>query len=193
MKHALLAGLALIGAALLAGGCAGSRHATSLPGLTPTRLVRIEAMVRTTATADGDAHPSRATVFASRRHEANIAAGAGTGVPGRQPVYLVVIRGHFVCSGCTAPGRPCSSARRRHHHRAVAQDAAGPRLRHRRGCGHEQGRSRPAARARSHLTCGRYSAFCGGKSPRWPTCSTWPPGRTTNSQEWCCVRWGEPE
>lgn len=103
MKRALALGAALVGAALLASGCASSRHATSLPGLTAKKLVRIEAMVRTTARADGDAHPSSATVFASRRHEANIAAGAGTGVPGVQPVYLVVIHGHFVCKGCSGP------------------------------------------------------------------------------------------
>ena len=42
-------------------------------------------------------------VFASRRHEANIAAGAGTGVFGNQPVYLLVLHGHFVCSGCSGP------------------------------------------------------------------------------------------
>ncbi len=42
-------------------------------------------------------------VFASQRHEANIAAGAGTGVFGRQPVYLVVLRGHFVCYACSRP------------------------------------------------------------------------------------------
>lgn len=51
----------------------------------------------------GDAHPSSVTVFATRRHEANIAGGAGTGVPGSQPVYLVIARGHFVCSGCSGP------------------------------------------------------------------------------------------
>jgi hypothetical protein len=42
-------------------------------------------------------------VFATRRHEANIAGGAGTGVPGRQPVYLVTARGHFICSNCSGP------------------------------------------------------------------------------------------
>lgn len=103
MKRVLLPAAALVGATLFAGGCAGSRHATALPGLTAKRLARLEAMVRTTAKADGDAHPSSATVFASRRHEANIAAGAGTGVFGSQPVYLVVVRGRFVCTGCSGP------------------------------------------------------------------------------------------
>lgn len=84
-------------------GCGGSRHATSLPGLTPAKLARLEAIVRSTATADGDAQPSSVMVYASRRHEANIAAGAGTGVYGRTPVYLVIMRGHFVCDSCTGP------------------------------------------------------------------------------------------
>lgn len=60
-------------------------------------------MAKAAAKANGDADPSSVTVFASRRHEANIAAGAGSGVPGSQPVYLVIIRGTFVCTGCTRP------------------------------------------------------------------------------------------
>ena len=66
-------------------------------------MTRLEAIVRRTAAADGDAKPSSVMVYASRRHEANIAAGAGTGVVGRAPVYLVVIRGHFVCNACSGP------------------------------------------------------------------------------------------
>jgi hypothetical protein len=103
----LVAALA-IGLALTAGACGGSHQSqssrvTSLPGLTATKLARLEAMVRDAAKAEGDAHPSSATVFASRRHEANIAAGAGSGVPGSGPVYLVIVRGHFVCNDCTGP------------------------------------------------------------------------------------------
>ena len=75
-----------------------------LPGLTAARLVKLRAMVRSAVKTNGDAHPSSVMVYASRRHEANIAAGAGTGVFGHQPVYLVVARGHFTCSGCGGPG-----------------------------------------------------------------------------------------
>lgn len=74
-----------------------------LPGLTDAKLAKLRAMVRGAAKANGDAHPSRVMVYASRRHEANIAAGAGTGVIGHQPVYLVVARGHFTCSSCSGP------------------------------------------------------------------------------------------
>jgi hypothetical protein len=84
-------------------GCGGSHHATSLPGLTAAKLARLKATVRSTAAADGDAQPSSVMVYATRRHEANIAAGAGTGVFGRTPVYLVIIRGHFVCDSCSGP------------------------------------------------------------------------------------------
>jgi hypothetical protein len=96
MRRPAIVGTALVSAALLVGGCGSSRDAASLPGLTTTKLLRVKALVRAAARADGDAHPSSVMVFASRRHEANIAAGAGTGVPGIQPVYLVVVRGHFI-------------------------------------------------------------------------------------------------
>jgi hypothetical protein len=79
------------------------RSSGSLPGFTAAKLVRLEAMARDAARAEGDPHPLGAMVFASRRHEANIAAGAGSGVPGNRPVYLVVIRGHFICTDCTGP------------------------------------------------------------------------------------------
>ncbi len=75
-----------------------------LPGLTSVKLAKLTKMARDSATANGDAHPSSVTVYVSRRHEANIAAGAGTGVFGEQPVYLVVIQGQFTCSSCSGPG-----------------------------------------------------------------------------------------
>lgn len=103
MKRELAVTTALASTAILAGGCGSSHQATSLPGLTTAKLARLKVLVSKTAKADGDAHPSSVTVFASQRHKANIAAGAGTGVVGSQAVYLVVIRGHFVCSNCTGP------------------------------------------------------------------------------------------
>jgi hypothetical protein len=42
------------------------------------------------------AHPSSVMVYASQRQQARIAVGARAGVPGSQPVYLVVLRGHFI-------------------------------------------------------------------------------------------------
>src|SRR5579864_4235339 len=99
MKDALAFGALLVSIAVLGAGCGGSRHATSLPGLTATKLARLKTIVKDAAKAGGDAHPSSVMVYASRRHEANIATGAG-GVPGSDPVYLVVARGHFVCTGC---------------------------------------------------------------------------------------------
>ena len=103
MKRALGVATTLASMALLAGGCGSSSHVISLPGLTAAKLARLKAIARQDAKANGDAHPSSVMVFASRRHEANIAAGAGTGVFGSQPVYLVVIRGYFVCSACSRP------------------------------------------------------------------------------------------
>jgi hypothetical protein len=100
VRRALVLGPVL---AAVAAGCASGPQASSLPGLTPTKLAKIEAMVRRDATADGDANPTSAVVYASRRHEANIATGAGTGVVGEQPVYLVVIQGDFTCTTCGGP------------------------------------------------------------------------------------------
>jgi hypothetical protein len=103
MNRACVAVAALMGASLLASGCGSGRQATSVPGLTGAKLVKLAASVRAMAKANGDAHPSGAMIYASRRHEANIAAGAGTGVFGEQPVYLVVVRGQFVCNSCSGP------------------------------------------------------------------------------------------
>lgn len=109
MKRVAVIGCALLGVAALAGGCGSSHNATSsygatsLPGLTPTKSARLEAIVRRAAKVDGDAHPSSVMVYATSRHEANIAGGAGSGVPGSQPVYLVILRGHFNCNACSSP------------------------------------------------------------------------------------------
>jgi hypothetical protein len=105
MNRACVAVAALVGASLLVSGC-GSSHqasATSLPGLTAAKLAKLETSVRSMARVNGDANPTGATIYASRRHQANIAAGAGTGVIGEQPVYLVVVRGEFVCNSCSGP------------------------------------------------------------------------------------------
>ncbi len=104
MKRAIAIGTTLTTMAFLSGGCGSSSHVASLPGLTPAKLVKIRADALATAKFNKDAHPSSVMVYASRRHEANIAAGAGTGVPGSQPVYLVVLRGDFLASYPSAPG-----------------------------------------------------------------------------------------
>ncbi len=107
MRRAIGLAVAL---ALLA-GCGGSRAATSLPGLTPAKLAKLRALALSVAQNAKDAHPSSVMVFASRRHEANIADGAGSGVVGEDPVYLLVLRGNFVVSFPSAPGpRPPQKA-----------------------------------------------------------------------------------
>ena len=53
---------------------------------------------------NGDAHPSSVTVYATRHAQALIAAGSSDSVPGGQPVYLVVTRGHFLCYPCVSAG-----------------------------------------------------------------------------------------
>jgi hypothetical protein len=99
----VLAAMATLATLVLVSGCGGSHHAASLPGLTAAKLAKLTASVRRDATLNGDPHPLSATVYASRHHEAVLATMAD-GVPGDQPVYVVVIRGQFVCSGCSSPG-----------------------------------------------------------------------------------------
>jgi hypothetical protein len=114
VKGVGLVGAALLSVAVLAGGCGSSHNATALPGLTPAKLGRLKAIVSTAAKGNGDAHPSSVMVFATGRHEANIAGGAGSGIPGNAPVYLVIVRGQFVCKGCSSPAVPTSSGRSWH-------------------------------------------------------------------------------
>lgn len=105
MRCALAIGLA--GAALVLAGCGSSSPAARLPGLTAAKLVRIETLARNFAKSEQDANPSSATVFATRRHAANIALGGSAGILKDIPVYLVVVHGSFVCKYCdgyTPPG-----------------------------------------------------------------------------------------
>jgi hypothetical protein len=93
---------AAVSVALTVCACGSSTPAiaSSLPGLTASKLPELKAQVLAETTAAGDAHPSSVTVFATRWHEAAIAAGAGPRVGSTRPVYLVVARGHFDCRGC---------------------------------------------------------------------------------------------
>lgn len=94
----------LIGLASLVAGCGGSRQATttSLPGLTATKLARLEATVRSEVRVSRDAHPSSVVIFATRLRQAD-AAEPELDVKGHgdMPVYFVVARGHFSCYGCS--------------------------------------------------------------------------------------------
>lgn len=96
-------GLVLAGLLVLA-GCGKTHATTSLPGLDPAKLAKLRALAFSTAKGAKDPHPSSVMVYASRRHEANIASGAGTGVIGEDPVYLVVLRGDFTVSYPSSPG-----------------------------------------------------------------------------------------
>jgi hypothetical protein len=63
LSHARVSVVALVGASLLASGCGSSPQASSLPGLTAAKLVKLKAMVMSAAEANGDAQPSGATIY----------------------------------------------------------------------------------------------------------------------------------
>ena len=101
MRRALTVATAFMSAVVVSGCGSSSHQATSLPGLTTTKLEALKAIVRRETRILGDAHPSSAIVFATRWHEATVATGVATSSAGSQPVYLVVVRGHFHCDGCS--------------------------------------------------------------------------------------------
>lgn len=106
MTRRLGVGTAVVTAALLVGGCGGSRQATSLPGLTAWRLAKLKALAQANATAassyGGSSHVSGAMVYATTYRQALLAMGMKglTAQVDARPVYLVVEHGHFDCAGC---------------------------------------------------------------------------------------------
>jgi hypothetical protein len=95
MKRALAVGTALASIALL-GGC-GSGSEASLPGLTAAKLARIKAIARNAATIEEETNPTSVMVFAGRQRQRTIPPERPSPI---QPIYIVVMRGHFVCDTC---------------------------------------------------------------------------------------------
>ena len=95
---------ALIAAALTVAGCGGATAATGRP--VPRSVVpHLTAIAERAARLNGDRHPAWATAVLTTHARALRSATPGDYVPNRHgvPVYLVTIRGQFVCNTCTGP------------------------------------------------------------------------------------------
>ena len=107
MSRPLAVATVLASTALLISGCAsGGRPATSLPGLTSAKIAKLETLAQAGASGEGDPHPSSASVFAATWHQAIRATGGFVNINGvpDTPVYVLVVRGHFHCAGCSPDG-----------------------------------------------------------------------------------------
>ncbi len=80
----------------------------------PTSAVpRLTAITERAARVNGDPHPVWVTAVVTTHAQALTSATPGDFIPGadRTPVYLVTIRGEFVCDTCTGPaGSKATSA-----------------------------------------------------------------------------------
>ena len=95
---------ALIAAALTVAGCGGATAATGRPVPRPV-VPRLTAITERAARLNGDRHPTWATAVLTTHAQALRSATPGDFVPDWRgvPVYLVTIRGQFVCNTCTGP------------------------------------------------------------------------------------------
>jgi hypothetical protein len=105
MRAAVLArSVALAGVVLTVAGCGGTAAATGRP--VPTSVVpRLTAIAERAARGNGDPHPVWVTAVLTTHAKALTSATPGDFIPGADgvPVYLVTIRGRFVCNTCTGP------------------------------------------------------------------------------------------
>lgn len=74
----------------------------------PSVRLALRAKATLLASSAGDAHPSliEAVYTTERRYlrAENPPGGGSSQIASQTPVYLLVIRGHFVCRRCSAPG-----------------------------------------------------------------------------------------
>jgi hypothetical protein len=105
MRAAVLArSVAVAVAVLTVAGCGGATAATGRA--VPTSVVpRLTAIAERAARVNGDPHPVWVTAVLTTHTKALTSATPGEFIPGADgvPVYLVTIRGHFVCDTCTGP------------------------------------------------------------------------------------------
>ena len=96
--------LALVSLALTVASCGGATATTGQPVPTPA-VPRLTAIAERAARLNGDPHPVSITAVLTTHAKALTSATPGDSIPGADgiPVYLVTIRGHFVCNTCTGP------------------------------------------------------------------------------------------
>lgn len=95
---------AVAAAVLTVAGCAGATVAAGRPVPT-SAMPRLTAIAERAARVNGDAHPLWVTAVLTTHAKALTSATPGDRIPGADGVrvYLVTIRGHFVCNTCTGP------------------------------------------------------------------------------------------
>jgi hypothetical protein len=96
--------MAVAAAVLTVAACGGAAAATGRP--VPTSAVpRLTAIAERAARVNGDAHPVWVTAVLTTHAKALTLATPGDFIPGADgvPVYLMTIRGRFVCNTCTGP------------------------------------------------------------------------------------------
>ncbi len=95
---------ALAAAVLTVAGCGGATAATGRP-VPSSAVPRLTAIAEPAARLNGDRHPVWVTAVLTTHAQALTSATPGDLIPGADgvPVYLVTIRGQFVCNSCTGP------------------------------------------------------------------------------------------
>jgi hypothetical protein len=95
---------ALLAAVVIVAGCgaADASAGRSVPKSAVSRLIKI---AKRAARINGDRHPLWATAVLTTHEKALLSATPGDTVSNRRhvPVYLVTIKGRFVCNLCSVP------------------------------------------------------------------------------------------
>jgi hypothetical protein len=104
MRNKALVLLAALAAMLLTVAGCGDPSAAGRP-VPSSALHQLTAIAKHAAALSGDKHPVWATVVLTTHAKALTSATPGDYVPGNTgvAVYLLTIRGHFVCDYCTGP------------------------------------------------------------------------------------------
>jgi hypothetical protein len=104
MRNKALVGSAGLAALLLTVAGCGDPSAKGRP-VPASAVHRLTVIAERAARLSGDKHPVWATVVLTTHAKALTSATPGDYVPGSNgvAVYLLTIRGHFVCNYCTGP------------------------------------------------------------------------------------------
>jgi hypothetical protein len=104
MATVLSRSAALVAAVLTVSGCGGATAAAGRP-VPASAVPRLTVIAERAAQLNGDRHPAWATAVLTTHAQALKSATPGDTVSNRRrvPVYLVTIRGQFVCNACTGP------------------------------------------------------------------------------------------
>jgi hypothetical protein len=96
--------MALIAAVMIVAGCGAATASAGRP-VPKSAVSRLVKIAKRAARVNGDRHPLWATAVLTTHEKALLSATPGDTVSNRRHalVYLVTIRGHFVCNLCSVP------------------------------------------------------------------------------------------